>query len=66
MMNVKTEINVYEENGQDVPVGETKKISVESHWNRKNFVVIKIGKKTVTVVGSHLSEAISNAQNWSS
>ena len=66
-MKVKTEVNVYEQNGQEVEHVVGKKdvlITVESHWNRKAFVVIvsPTGKR-FTVVGSELRRAIDNAQN---
>ncbi len=59
-MSIKVEsaVKIYED---DEP--SDKKIIVSSHWNDNDFVVIKIGKKSATVIASDMIAAIKNAQN---
>lgn len=57
------EIEVYEVNGKEVEIGESRKMLIESHWNRDAFVILKFGKTNVTVTRSALDKAISNATN---
>jgi hypothetical protein len=60
---VITEVEIYEVNDVDVPIEQSKALKVYSHWNRRDFVVLKINKIKVTVVGRNLINAINNAQN---
>ncbi len=65
MITVKNEVRVYEENGKDCPLGESRKsIGVESHHIRDDLVVLigMDGMKT-TVVARDLQNAITNATN---
>ena len=62
-IDVQSIIKVYEINGEEVDIGKEKTISLHSHWNRNEFVVIKIGKVTYTVVKEDLEKAIQNACN---
>lgn len=63
-VKVKCEVQVYEVQGEDVPVGASgPPLTTESHWNRDEFVVVKFNKQEFTVVGSDLITAIKNAMN---
>lgn len=59
-METTVTINVYEINGEDVT---DKKMGVKSHWNRDDFVDIKINGKIYTVLALELKKAIDNATN---
>ena len=63
---VKThcEVSVYEENGQEVPIGNPKTVNVLSHWNRGDMVVLEIGDGDirVTVVASDIIAAVNKAR----
>lgn len=62
-IKVAQEVKVYEVNEEEVGVGKEEHITVDSHWNRREFVVIGFGDKKLTVVGNNLQTAIENAQN---
>ena len=62
-VEVHQKIEVYEVDGIDVPIGQSKKLEVNSHWNRAEFVVMKFGKTSFTVSATNLSNAIRNATN---
>lgn len=51
-----TEIDTYEES-------KPEKIFIESHRNDDHFIILRIGKEKVTVVGNHLENAIKNCMN---
>lgn len=63
-MTVTNEIQIYETDGKDTPVGVKPMLKIHSHWNRQNFVVIEIDGKRITVIASQLEKAIQNATNW--
>lgn len=63
-MNVETQIKIYEINNEEVKDIDGPKLSVQSHWNRNEFVVIKVGSELVTVRANQLQAAIDNATNW--
>jgi len=58
-------IEVYETNGKEEEglITDRPKVKVSEHWNRKNFVVLEIDGKKITVVADDLKRAIDNAQN---
>jgi len=58
-------IKVYEINGTEEKrlKSDQSKIKVREHWNRKEFVVIEIDDKKMTVLANELKRAINNAQN---
>jgi len=62
-MKVETRVECYEVDGTETPVMGDVSIAVLSHWNRDNMVVLKLGSKSYTVVGSQLERAIRNATN---
>ena len=62
-VEVKQKIEVYEINDEDVPIGKTETMSVDSHWNRDEFVVLGFRGKRLTVTASNLQDAIRNATN---
>lgn len=62
-INIKQEIQVYEVNDVEVPIGKEVTIRVDSHWNRDELVVLGIGRKRYTVVSEDLVTAIHNAEN---
>jgi len=62
-IEVTQKIEVYEINDEEVPIGKTVTIGVESHWNLDESVVLRIGRKSYTVVGNDLITATKNAMN---
>ena len=58
-------IGVYETSGTEEQGlrCDRPKVKVREHWNRKEFVVIEIDGKEVTVLAAELQRAIDNAQN---
>lgn len=62
-MKVVNELHVYEVDGNDVPVSEKMTVTVESHWNQDELVVIGVCGRTVALLGRELITAARNAQN---
>ena len=62
-MKTTSEIEIYETNGEESPIANYPLMTVESHWNRNEMIVLKIGKKSVTVLADELKKAIDNATN---
>ncbi len=58
-------IEVYETNGTKEKglKSDRPKVKVSEHWNYKEFVVVEIDDKKVTVLADELKRAIDNAQN---
>jgi len=56
-------VEIYEEDGEKVPIGKSPYMLVESHWNHNEQVILKIGKKSITVIARDLETAIENATN---
>ena len=58
-------IEVYETNGIEEKGlrSDRPKLKVSEHWNIKNFVVLEIEGKKITVIADDLKRAIDNAQN---
>lgn len=57
---IKALIRVYERNGKDCDPWK-ERISVQSHWNAGDKVVVRIGTEEYTVFAHHLIEAIKRA-----
>lgn len=67
MIKVTSDLIVYEFDGTDSAYKrDCPSLSVRSHWNRDNFVVIAVGDHKYTVSGRDLVAAIVNAQNTGS
>jgi hypothetical protein len=63
-IKVSQEVNVYELDGNELPIGSDMKLNVYSHWNRSNMIVLQFkGENQITVLGNDLSRAIDNAMN---
>lgn len=62
-VEIKQKVRVYEVEGKEALIGKGVTIGVDSHWNRRNFVVLAVGGKEYTVVGSDLKTAADNAMN---
>lgn len=57
-------VQAYEENGKDCfRVADRPTMVVKNHWNRRDFVMVKIGETTLTVCADDLIAAIENSQN---
>ena len=63
-MKVENEIQIYERDGKELGVGMSESMKIKSHGIRRNFVVLEIDGKRITVVDSDLEKAIANATNW--
>ena len=63
-MEVLSKIQIYEIDGKDVDLKKQETLSIESHWNYHDFVVIGYNGKLVTVNAEELIKAITNAGNW--
>lgn len=62
-MKVSCEVNIYEENGKDACL-EDQKLSVRSHWNCSDRVVLEYKGINITVLAEELKKAIANSSNW--
>ena len=66
MIKVTSEVKIYEIGGKEVKLGTNKVLSIESHWNKSDFVNITLpGFDPITVPAGDLKAAIENAQNAS-
>lgn len=63
-MEMEAKLTVYEIDGTEKAGGADVKLAVKSHWNRKGFVLLQIGKTTYTVSASDLREATSRCSNY--
>ena len=63
MIEVKQTVNICEENGEENPIGKRCSMLVESHWDNRGWVVLKIGKECVSVKATDLEVAVHNATN---
>lgn len=61
-MDVINKIKVYEIDGDDNIKYDTS-IEVKSHWNYRDFIVLNIFGKEITVVAKDLEKAIQNSIN---
>ena len=59
-IKISQKITIYEIDDEEVADNE---LSINSHWNYDNFVILKIGNKDYTVDGDDLKTAIDNAMN---
>lgn len=64
MMDVINRIKVYEIDGDD-KIGYDTSIEIKSHWNYRDFIVLNIFGKEITVVAEDLEKAIQNSINVS-
>ena len=64
MTEVETKIKIYEVNGEETKINKDPHLSVRSHWNYHDFVVISFDDDNeITVVADDLIKAIENAKN---
>lgn len=63
-MKVINEIEIYEVDGREVKPSDCGRLVISSHWNRDDFVVIKLSGVAITVSVRKLLPAIQNATNW--
>ena len=62
MIRVQQSIEVHELDGKEAP-HKGLVIGVDSHWNRRNFIVLIVNEHRYTVVGADLLAAVENARN---
>lgn len=63
MIHVHNEVKIYEIDDKEIPIGNSKKLHVESHWNSEKMVILMFVDFRITVTASDLQQAISNATN---
>lgn len=63
-MEVLSKIQIYEIDGKDVDLKKQESLSIQSHWNYHDFIVISYGPKSITVNKEDLIKAVVNAGNW--
>lgn len=65
MINVSSQVKIYEVNGGESVPPSLETMTVSSHWNIDNFVVIKVpgSQNTYTVSRRDMEAAIHNAGN---
>ncbi len=56
-------VDILEIDGAIVPMNEIEELTVLSHWNHGEWIVIKCGKTNITVDGDDLTEAVEKCQN---
>ena len=62
-MKTKVEINIYEISGEECTGIDSPKLKLESHWNRyREMVVLKFGKKEITVLVNDIIDAVKKCQ----
>jgi hypothetical protein len=62
-IKTRCEVEVYEENDEEINVGESKQFQVFSHWNVGGYVILKIGETRYTISASELKKAIDKCRN---
>lgn len=60
-IEVEQKVEIYEIDDEEVSTN--KKLEVNSHWNRDEFVVLKFEGISITVDADNLRDAIRNATN---
>jgi endonuclease V-like protein UPF0215 family len=66
-VEVVNRIYVYEIDDNESEAGKSHpKVTISSHWNRQELVVIEIAGHTYTVNATDITKAIENATNWKS
>ena len=62
-MKVENEVDIYEINGNEIHDLVPPKLKVGSHGIYRERVVLKIGRRRLTVIARELKAAIDNATN---
>lgn len=62
-IKVRSDVKIYEVDGEETPGGEEPELGVLSHWNDRDMVVLIAEGKNVTVLAADLLAAVHNAQN---
>lgn len=63
-IKVHSSIPIYERSGDVTEAPHKDCLTVQSHWNRNEFVILHLAEEmTITVNASDLCAAIQNAQN---
>ena len=60
---VVSEVDIYEINGDEVPVGTHRALKVSSHWNDSERAVLRFGRISFTILIDDLLVALKNAGN---
>lgn len=63
MINVTSEVRVYELDGKDTHPIDYPRLFVRSHWNRDALVVLEINGAKYTIAAGDLIAATNNATN---
>jgi len=63
VIKVSNDITVYEIDGKETSGVPLPKMSLVSHWNRAELIILIIDDKCVTVTARDLRAAIDNATN---
>ena len=63
MIDVSSKLTIYEINGEETKGLNLPTITVSSHWNVRDWVVIEVEGKKFTVVANDLKDAVDNATN---
>lgn len=65
MRDTTTSIGIYEINGNETNLADRIRLEVTNHWNRKNFVLLKLmDGTTIAVKAEDLRAAVTNATNY--
>ena len=62
-LKTETKVDIYEVNGEEQKQLTLPTLSVNRHWNHREWVVVRIGGKSYTVNASELERAIANASD---
>jgi len=63
-IKVNSVVKAYEKNGEQIKGLNYPLIEIQSHWNRREFVILQIGDgEKLTFLANDLIAAIVNAQN---
>ena len=62
-VSVSQQIEVLEVNGEEVAVNNNLFVGIKSHSIYHNYIILKLGRRRITVEGRALKIAIDNAMN---
>lgn len=64
MIEVVSKIQIYEIDGEETNIRKQESLTIQSHWNYHDLIVIRYGDKSLTVNKEDLMKAVVNAGNW--
>jgi len=63
VIKVTSDVPIYEVDGEETQTGPGPNLTVESHWNHRDRVVLVVDNHRYTVLAHDVEAAVKNAQN---